>query len=412
MKMETIHYLLENICTTLPLPKWSIILNSYQIDPDVRRTTAIQVNESNFSLETTNPSLQSIKMSYYERGYPSSSGRSRRDSSAYSSYSHSYSTTAPRDYGSDYGYGSSQAYASTKPRSSYRSSQYDSAKYSSRYESESSSDDEPIYVTREPKRASYTSHRSDYRSAYPTSYSTSTARPTRSRTTRDSGYPTESSSRRHHSPYRSSRYDDDDYSAPPLSTGHFADSSRSRGYDDYSPPPRARRSTQTSYDDYERSKPKKSDYSYSFADTEAGRDYYGSSSRSRREESSRYDDSYSRKESRSGKSTKDRYYDDYEDTPRASKREGKSRRESTLRTVDEEIPDHYRTLGLSSEASMDEIKSAARKMRVATHPDKLKKPGMSESQLKQIDERAAKVGEAAQILSDPKSKKAYDRERR
>jgi len=50
-------------------------------------------------------------------------------------------------------------------------------------------------------------------------------------------------------------------------------------------------------------------------------------------------------------------------------------------------------------------------MRVSSHPDKLKKAGMSGSELKKIDERAALVGQAADVLQDQDQKEDYDQER-
>lgn len=41
-------------------------------------------------------------------------------------------------------------------------------------------------------------------------------------------------------------------------------------------------------------------------------------------------------------------------------------------------------------------------MRIRTHPDRLKKEGMSDGEKAKINERAAKVGQAADVLSDPK----------
>lgn len=46
-------------------------------------------------------------------------------------------------------------------------------------------------------------------------------------------------------------------------------------------------------------------------------------------------------------------------------------------------------------------------MRVKTHPDKLKKEGMSDEEKAKIDEDAAKVGQAADILSDPAQVSCY-----
>ncbi|KAL9126879.1 MAG: hypothetical protein Q9217_004137 [Psora testacea] len=72
------------------------------------------------------------------------------------------------------------------------------------------------------------------------------------------------------------------------------------------------------------------------------------------------------------------------------------------------IPDHYATLGLRFSAGASDIKRAARQKRIETHPDRLKKPGMSEAELSRIDETAKKVGMAAEVLKDEKTKREYD----
>lgn len=50
-------------------------------------------------------------------------------------------------------------------------------------------------------------------------------------------------------------------------------------------------------------------------------------------------------------------------------------------------------------------------MRVQVHPDKAKRPGMSESEIEKINEKAALVGQAADVLGDAKQKSQYDRRR-
>ncbi|KAL9102483.1 MAG: hypothetical protein Q9163_002383 [Psora crenata] len=74
-----------------------------------------------------------------------------------------------------------------------------------------------------------------------------------------------------------------------------------------------------------------------------------------------------------------------------------------------DIPDHYATLDVSTTANASEIKRAARQKRIENHPDRLKRPGMSKSELARIDEGAKKVGMAADVLSDEKAKREYDR---
>ena len=75
---------------------------------------------------------------------------------------------------------------------------------------------------------------------------------------------------------------------------------------------------------------------------------------------------------------------------------GKNPPQDTLQSrAKEELPDHYATLRVEPLATEEEIKSAAKRRRVEVHPDKLKKPGMSASELAKIDDAAAKVGLAA-----------------
>lgn len=47
------------------------------------------------------------------------------------------------------------------------------------------------------------------------------------------------------------------------------------------------------------------------------------------------------------------------------------------------------------------ITEAAKKMRIKTHPDRLKKAHMSPEEKAKIDETAGTVGQAAEVLSDP-----------
>ena len=46
------------------------------------------------------------------------------------------------------------------------------------------------------------------------------------------------------------------------------------------------------------------------------------------------------------------------------------------------------------------IAKAAKMMRIKTHPDKLKKPEMSEEETSKIDLEAQQVGQAADVLMD------------
>ena len=90
---------------------------------------------------------------------------------------------------------------------------------------------------------------------------------------------------------------------------------------------------------------------------------------------------------------------------------GNHRHHGVAKKAREELPDHYRTLGISPLASAEEIKTAAKRKRVEVHPDRLKKEGMDESEFAKIDAVAAKVGQAAEVLQNAEQKRKYDQQR-
>ncbi len=66
-----------------------------------------------------------------------------------------------------------------------------------------------------------------------------------------------------------------------------------------------------------------------------------------------------------------------------------------------EYKDYYKTLGVDRNASQDQIKRAYRKLAVKYHPDKNKND-------KKAEEKFKEIGEAYEVLKDPKKRKKYD----
>jgi curved DNA-binding protein len=64
--------------------------------------------------------------------------------------------------------------------------------------------------------------------------------------------------------------------------------------------------------------------------------------------------------------------------------------------------DYYQILGVSRDATADEIKKAYRKLAMKYHPDKAK------GDKKQAEEKFKQISEAYAVLSNPEKKKAYD----
>ena len=72
-----------------------------------------------------------------------------------------------------------------------------------------------------------------------------------------------------------------------------------------------------------------------------------------------------------------------------------------LKTRKMEYKDYYKILGVSKNATQDEIKKAYRKLAIKYHPDKNKGDKNSE-------ERFKEVGEAYEVLKAPEKRKKYD----
>jgi molecular chaperone DnaJ len=68
--------------------------------------------------------------------------------------------------------------------------------------------------------------------------------------------------------------------------------------------------------------------------------------------------------------------------------------------------DYYKILGVSKNASEDEIKKAYRKLAVKYHPDKL--ANASEKERQEGEDKFKEISEAYDILSDPQKRQQYD----
>ncbi|KAF8467002.1 DnaJ domain-containing protein, partial [Kalaharituber pfeilii] len=68
------------------------------------------------------------------------------------------------------------------------------------------------------------------------------------------------------------------------------------------------------------------------------------------------------------------------------------------------IPDPYKALGLTPDASPAAIRSAYKKLMLQCHPDKVHDKSLQEEKAQQYQ----KVQEAYELLSDPKKKRKYD----
>ncbi|MCJ1340390.1 hypothetical protein MMC09_005684 [Bachmanniomyces sp. S44760] len=73
-------------------------------------------------------------------------------------------------------------------------------------------------------------------------------------------------------------------------------------------------------------------------------------------------------------------------------------------------PNLYAVLGLSPSATQEEIIKKGRELRISMHPDKLIKEGTTDEEKADINEKAARVGQAADILGDNAQRQNYDEE--
>lgn len=77
--------------------------------------------------------------------------------------------------------------------------------------------------------------------------------------------------------------------------------------------------------------------------------------------------------------------------------------------VTHDAPNHYHVLGVYSWTSRSNIEGVAKSVRIASHPDTLKRQqGLTLAQIDEIDEQAKRVGGAAEVLTDSRARARYD----
>lgn len=90
--------------------------------------------------------------------------------------------------------------------------------------------------------------------------------------------------------------------------------------------------------------------------------------------------------------------DDYEELgKRKNTKEDKEFREASL---NDELPNYYEVLGVSREATQEEIKTKFRELAKKTHPDKTKEDS---------EKKMAELNKAYEVLSDNERRERYDK---
>ena len=90
--------------------------------------------------------------------------------------------------------------------------------------------------------------------------------------------------------------------------------------------------------------------------------------------------------------------EDYEEI--GQRRNTKEEREFREAANNDELPNYYDVIGVSKDATPDEIKKKFRELAMKTHPDKTKEDSENEM---------AELNKAYEILSDKESREKYDR---
>ena len=90
--------------------------------------------------------------------------------------------------------------------------------------------------------------------------------------------------------------------------------------------------------------------------------------------------------------------DDYEEI--GTRKNSKEEKEFRDAAINDELPNYYKILGLTKEATQEEIKSKFRELAMKTHPDKTKEDS---------EEQMTILNKAYEILSDKENREKYDK---
>lgn len=90
--------------------------------------------------------------------------------------------------------------------------------------------------------------------------------------------------------------------------------------------------------------------------------------------------------------------DDYEDI--GKRKNTKEDREFRDAAINDELPNYYKILGISRDATQEEIKKKFRELAKKTHPDKTKEDS---------EEEMVKLNKAYEVLSDEENREKYDK---
>ena len=92
----------------------------------------------------------------------------------------------------------------------------------------------------------------------------------------------------------------------------------------------------------------------------------------------------------------------------SSKSHSKSEERRPPPAAEPPAPDYYTLIGIASTTSEADLLKAVKKARIANHPDRFMNKNLSPKELEKVVERAKCIGQACDVLEDPKARRVYD----